>query len=302
VDLEQDEKGQPPVPTDRPFKLGKVHVRIYNGISHPVPEPDPLGDSIFFWKEDAEAIKNSLHTGDCILYSGSEVISGYIKKRFDTPYSHCGIVLRMPDPRPGKEGKEDVFIAEADWDDGDYLNTEKSIFGIVVNKFEYRLEHYAGNAIWHCPLTTRLTPEESKRVCDFVLDMKKGQTSYAIHKGVMMVFGLGGRAQDEEKPASVFCSELVARALKFITRIKQEFISANADPYTVSKLDCYALGPFPKVCLRYQTRVDPSRVSEAGTSELFDLLPWGGKKEDKKEEPKKDDKKEVAKVAPLPTS
>jgi len=271
-DLVPNSAGLPHIPEHSEFRLGKIHLIIYNGVSHPVPQPDPLGSSFFFWQDEGSHIKDSLKTGDCILYSGSEMISGVIKTRFGTPYSHCGMILKMPDPHPEMGGKVDVFVAEADWDDGDYMNPEKSVFGIIVNKFEDRMKAYSGNVIWYCPLKEALSPADDKIVCDEVLKMKEEHMKYAIKHGIQMIAGIGGLLHDKDKPAAVFCSELVARVLKVVKRIPLEFLARNADPYQVAKCSCYDHGQFPKYVLRYQVQVDPSKIKAAGLSEVTELF------------------------------
>jgi len=271
LDLKANEKWEPSWLAKDSF-LGKLHVRIYNGVAHPIPQPDPLGESIYLF-DDAMA---DMKTGDCILYSGSEVISDLIKKKFDSPYSHCGIVLKMQDPlKKGtpEEHNEEVFIAEADWDDGDYLDKSHSVFGIVLNKFPDRMKAYAGNVIWHCPLVQPLSKEENKSLCEFVMEKKAAKASYAVSKGIYMMVGLGGKmnAEADKDNAAVICSELVALALKHVKKIDDAFQSSNADPYTVASLKVYD-GKFPKRILRYQTKVDLERVAAAGSSEIWDLI------------------------------
>jgi len=271
LDLKKNDKGDPTWLKEDAV-LGKLHVRIYNGVPHPIPQPDPLGESIYLFDDAMPHMK----TGDCILYSGSEVISDLIKKKFDSPYSHCGIVLKMPDPlKKGtpEENNEEVFIAEADWDDGDYLDKQHAVFGIVLNKFQDRMKAYAGNVIWHCPLVAPLTPANNKLVCEFVMEKKKAKSSYAVGKGFYMMVGLGGKmnAEADKDNTAVICSELVALALKHVQIIDKDFQSSNADPYTVASLAIYE-GKFPKRILRYQTKVDPERVAAAGAGEIWDLI------------------------------
>jgi len=269
-DLEEKD-GKPAGQEHRLHHLGKLHLIIFNGMSHPEPEPDPLGSSLYFWKGEAlQTLKKSLKTGDCLLFSGSELVSFAIKWRFGTPYSHCGLILRMPDTTHGM--KEEVFVAEADWGDKDYFDPKKETFGIILSKFEDRIHEYSGNAIWYCPLKSPLSSPENVLVCEFALKMRDDAVKFGIVHGIEMSVGLGKMLKDEKTPLSVFCSEFVARALQAVGRIPLSLLARNSDPYDVVKCDCYDNGMFPKVCLRYQVAVDPAKISASGLSEIMELF------------------------------
>jgi len=255
-------KGAQELTTSWP-KLGLLHVRIYDGIDYPIPQDEPVGKSIFFFQGYEEHLK----TGDCILYSGLEMISSLIKTRFDTPYSHCGMILKMKNPITG-EGPEEIYVCEADWDDGDFMEKEE-VYGIIVNKFADRMKAYSGSAIWLCPLKEPLSDDENKRVIDLVLGMKKSKVKYGLFTGIKMMAHLG--AKNKEGGKAVFCSELVAYAMKQVGRCPDSLNSANAQPYDVAKLDCYE-GQFPKTLLRYQVAIDQEKVRGAGFSEILELF------------------------------
>jgi hypothetical protein len=242
--------------------LGKIHVRIYDRIPVPAVQDEPLGKSIFLYEEFPW--RQELKTGDCILFSGSETVSGIIKKFMHTPYSHCGLVLRMKDPLTGKD--DEVFVAEADWDDGDYL-AQESIYGIAINRFEDRMKTYVGDVIWHCPLIDPLNADEAKIVVDYVMDSKAKKVKYDMVQGLRMM----AKIKNRESASSVFCSELVAFAAKKAKRTDPNLNCSEQDPYMVAKLPCFA-GQFPKTVLRYQVFVDRAKLQGAGISEIFELI------------------------------
>eukprot|EP01103_Thecamoeba_quadrilineata_P005821 TRINITY_DN15571_c0_g1_i1.p1 TRINITY_DN15571_c0_g1~~TRINITY_DN15571_c0_g1_i1.p1 ORF type:complete len:382 (-),score=63.54 TRINITY_DN15571_c0_g1_i1:135-1259(-) len=250
---------------------GHVHYRLW--YQKPLPEfhPDPLGNSFHFFKDH----KQKMNTGDCILFSGSETISGIIKQFMHTPYSHCGMILRMPD----RDGKEEVFVCEADWDTGDYYDEKEEIYGITINLYDKRMESYVGDVIWHCPLKEPLNEEQSKKVIDFILERKKSKCKYDMFQGIKMMACL------KNKPCSnaVFCSELVAFAMSIAGTIAPTVNCSEQDPYEVSKLPCYDHGQFPRTMLRYQVEVDAAKMSSTSISEFTDLLPKNPFSKKKKE-------------------
>jgi uncharacterized protein YbaR (Trm112 family) len=242
---------------------GKIHLRVYNEVALPELKGEELGKSLFLFEDHA---LDKFQTGDCILYSGSELISGVLKRFMHSPYSHCGIILKMKDPLDPNATEESVFIAEADWDDGDHFGDE-SIYGIVINLMKDRMKDYAGDVIWHCPLKNALQPDQQKKVIDFVLKCKKEKAKYDISQGVKMMMNFKTR----EDAKSVFCSELVSFALKEAGVVPATLNCSLQNPFMVSKFDCY-LGEHPTTVLRYQVLVDKDKVKGAGFKEVLDLL------------------------------
>jgi len=243
---------------------GKVHFRIYHGLNLPALQAESMGKSFFLFDGQKELLK----TGDCILFSGSEFVSGVIKKFLHTPYSHCGLVLRMKDttktPIPEEE---EVFVAEADWDDGDYFNKDEKIYGIAINRFEDRMKDYSGDVIWHCPLKKPLNPEQCEKVRQFILASKQKKVKYDLFQGLKMMACF----KNKESSNSVFCSELVAFALKEAGVLPETVNCSEQNPYDVAKLEVYD-GQYPKTILRYQVEMDATKVSGAGLQEMKDLV------------------------------
>jgi len=250
---------------------GHLHFRLWFRTPTPEIHTDPLGKSFHFFKN---GLKDKMQTGDCILFSGSEVISGIIKQFMHTPYSHCGLILRMED----KEGKEEVFVVEADWDTGDYYDEKEEIYGITINLYDKRMESYVGDVIWHCPLKQPLTKEKSQKVIEFVKEKKKNKCKYDMFQGLKMMACL------KNKPCSnaVFCSELVAFAMNIAETIPSTINCSEQDPYMVSKLSCYDNGQYPRTMLRYQVEVDAAKMSSTSITEITELIPNPFKRKEKK--------------------
>jgi len=243
--------------------VGHLHVRIYPPqLPRPVFHEESMGQSLFLFDE-AEA---KMKTGDMIIYSGSEFVSGVIKKRLHMPYSHVGLVLRMCDPlHPGEEPQ--VFLAEADWDDGDYLTPDEGVCGIIFNQFQTRMRKYAGDVIWHCPLREALTAEEEQQMIQYAMRKKREKVVFNLKAGAKIFFGL----KNTECKDALFCSEFVAYALQTVGRMDAAVNCSAQTPFSLSLQPCYDCAR-PSTCLRYQVEVDQAKIDAAGSQEIEEML------------------------------
>lgn len=81
---------------------------------------DNLGMSVYCFNDHMASMK----TGDAILFAGGSRLSAVIKKGSNSPVSHIGFILRMPDPRNGN--KEEIFVVESDQlPEGDHFTDAK---------------------------------------------------------------------------------------------------------------------------------------------------------------------------------
>jgi len=238
----------------------------------PKIKPDPLGQSLFLHEETNW--KEELKTGDCVLFSGSEFVSKIIKKLLHTPYSHVGMIVKMKDITKTKleEQTEEIFVVEADWDDGDHFS-DNAIYGIVANKFEDRMKSYIGDVIWVAPLKQPLSENQCKAIVDYVWECKNTRVKFDMSQGLKLSL----HVQNVESPKSVFCSEFVAFALKKAGVIGEDVNPSNQDPYMVSKFPCFEHGQYPKTVLRYQVHVDEAKLKGSSLTEIKELIQEGVK-------------------------
>eukprot|EP01102_Stenamoeba_stenopodia_P014873 TRINITY_DN5004_c0_g1_i2.p1 TRINITY_DN5004_c0_g1~~TRINITY_DN5004_c0_g1_i2.p1 ORF type:complete len:312 (-),score=81.43 TRINITY_DN5004_c0_g1_i2:161-1096(-) len=221
---------------------GQVHVLLCKGTEYPTLQRDADGGwSLYRYRDLLPVVK----TGDLILFSGNSFVSTGIRLQYNSPYSHCGVVII----EENEENKKiEPFIYEADWGK-DFTSGDKKVYGILRNRFEDRVHSYPGIGIWYTPLKQKekLTKEEEERYVKYVKGLKAAGVPYDIPQALLM--GTPFISKEDEK--AFFCSELVAAALKHVNRIPQNVNASRVDPFLAAGFDCFENGRAPARILRY---------------------------------------------------
>eukprot|EP01090_Pellita_catalonica_P019077 TRINITY_DN6349_c0_g1_i2.p1 TRINITY_DN6349_c0_g1~~TRINITY_DN6349_c0_g1_i2.p1 ORF type:complete len:194 (+),score=25.97 TRINITY_DN6349_c0_g1_i2:220-801(+) len=175
------------------------------------------------------------------------MLSDSIKCLTNSPYSHCGIVIKMPDPKSSSK-EEEFFLVEADIGDGkgDHMEKGKSIYGILINKFEDRIRAYHGSILWHASLRNELSAEKKSLLVGLIMELKQKKVQYDLTDGIQMVTGM----DQKEDGSSLYCSELIAHVYQKIGVLPESVNSSTMGPWHLAQLDVIN-GKYPSV-IRYR--------------------------------------------------
>lgn len=183
--------------------------------------------------------RNSMKTGDVIAFSGNGKISQIIKWKTASPYSHVGIVMDTLIERGiGKAVlmmESTAFFKQPDILNGKILN------GVQLHFLSKKLETYNGQA-WWLPLKNLLPHYAAFNMQLWLRQERVKQVHYdvigAIEAGVDLQEWIPG-FHNEPDFSSLFCSELVTKALQVAGVINDNINPSKQTPADVVNFECF---------------------------------------------------------------
>jgi hypothetical protein len=183
--------------------------------------------------------RNSMKTGDVIAFSGRGRISKIIKWKTKSPYSHVGVV--MDTQIQGGIGKAVLMMEStalcphADDLSGEFVN------GVQLHFLSKRLEHYDGQA-WWLPLRELLPHYAAFNMQMWLREERVKRVPYdaigAIGAGADLLDWIPG-VQNDPDFSSLFCSELVTKALQIAGVVNDNINPSEQTPADVSLFPCF---------------------------------------------------------------
>jgi len=206
------------------FGIATIHIRLYNGIMY---DSTVLDMSLFF---DSSELLSTFHTGDLVAFHGRSPLAQAITGGTDTPYSHLGTIIRMPDPKsPDKEEK--VFIMESTHnalDVPDHL-TGNVHRGVTIFVLKERLRRMDCVASWHIPLAKPLNSKENTKYIEKGLELHAKGIRYDTKQLVSFLLG----QHNSEDLSELFCSEFAAVLLRHVERLPPDTNPSASTPSDV---------------------------------------------------------------------
>jgi hypothetical protein len=97
-----------------------------------------------------------LKTGDLICYDGTGVLATITKLELDEPFTHVGMILRLPHRWTQQD---ELYVVEStrNVDRLPDAFTESADYGVSIFKLEDRLHQFHGPAVWYCSLKQTIT-------------------------------------------------------------------------------------------------------------------------------------------------
>ncbi len=175
-----------------------------------------------------EKTREYMRTGDIIAFSGKGRTSNIIKRFTHSDISHVGIVYCT-------EGRIKIMESTslngmADCETGEFIK------GVQVQYLSERLESYDGQAYW-CALNQ---DANEYPMLEWLQDVHGKRTPYdtiqALGAGADWIDYLG--FANEEDFSSLFCSELVCKALQLAGVVNREVNPSEQTPADVMKYKC----------------------------------------------------------------
>eukprot|EP01128_Nolandella_sp_AFSM9_P001979 TRINITY_DN12381_c0_g1_i1.p1 TRINITY_DN12381_c0_g1~~TRINITY_DN12381_c0_g1_i1.p1 ORF type:complete len:656 (+),score=139.29 TRINITY_DN12381_c0_g1_i1:44-1969(+) len=207
----------------------RVHLRVYQRCELEPREIESLGMSVYCYQEKMPMMK----TGDAILFAGGTRFSGIIKHWSNSPISHIGIVVELPDPKDGDKKK--LFVIESDqMEEGDYFS-DGSCDGICYSLLQQRCHSYEGNMILLASLKKPLTPAQES----LIIENAQKYRDEGVTFDVAQLLAIGVGIQNDEDYSQLFCSEFVTTCLKVTDVVPQTVNASMMSPFEVANFDCY---------------------------------------------------------------
>lgn len=185
-----------------------------------------------------EQNRGKMNTGDVIGFSGKGPVSNIIKMATKSDYSHVGMVFKID--MGGGFGKSVMVIESTTIIDSPDAIHKEIYCGVQIQWLSKRLEMYDG-AAWWAPLKTPLTGQPLREVEEWLRQAHNKRVPYdaaqAIGAGIDCLEGLG--LENHSDFSSLFCSELVAKALQIGGMISPRINPAEETPEDVMNYKCF---------------------------------------------------------------
>lgn len=171
--------------------------------------------------EKYKEIRDDLKTGDILLFSGQEPVSGIIKLVTRSKWSHSAMVLKIPD-------YDMVFIWESGISKAKDFFEGKPVLGVQLVLLSERLR-LSSDPIICRPLKNALTDDQYQKMIEFRNEIK----NRPYEKNMVELFKSaydGPFGQNKEDLSSIFCSEMIAEALQRVGLLTEDIPSNEWTP------------------------------------------------------------------------
>jgi hypothetical protein len=179
-----------------------------------------------------------MQTGDVIAFSGNVGFSNVIKWATKSQYSHVGIVVKAA---LGSGFGDSILIIESTLETN-VLDAQKkqAIKGIQMHWLSKRIELYNGSVYW-LGLINPLHPEKQAKMEAWLRQTNNKKVPYdylQIYNAAIDWFDELGLSNQPEF-STLFCSELVAKALQIGGAIDPSLNASEKTPGDVVNFPCF---------------------------------------------------------------
>ena len=189
-----------------------------------------------------EECRGRMSTGDVIAFSGKGRVSEIIKWKTGSPFSHVGMVLDTD--MQGGIGKAVLLIESTSLNNISDASHGELLKGVQMHFLSNRLGSYDGKAWWF-PLKNKLSNHGAHNMQQWLRKKHDERTPYdtiqAIGAGADLFDWIPG-LQTEPDFSSLFCSELVTRALQIAGVVCEGVNPSEQTPADVVGFECVGQG------------------------------------------------------------
>ena len=188
--------------------------------------------------ETYEQYRSQMKTGDLIAFSGNAGFSNVIKWATRSPYSHVGIVVKC---NLGSGFGDSILVMESTLQTSVLdANNKTAIKGIQMHWLSKRIDLYSGSVYW-LGLKKPIAPAKKAEMESWLRKTHNEKVPYdyvQIYNAAIDWFDEVGLSNQPEF-SSIFCSELVAKALQIAGVIDSNLNASEQTPDDVVKFPCY---------------------------------------------------------------
>ncbi len=181
-----------------------------------------------------------MKTGDVIAFSGKGKVSQIIKWKTNSQFSHVGIIMNTH--MQGGVGEAVLLFESTAFSYIPDDATKEIINGVQMHFLSRRIESYAGNA-WWLPLKEKMAEYQEFNMQKWLRNVHESRVKYdavgAIGAGEDLFDWIPG-IENEPDFSSLFCSELVAKALQVAGVISEDINPSEQTPADIAKFGCVA--------------------------------------------------------------
>lgn len=184
-----------------------------------------------------EHYRHQIQNGDVIAFSGSDISSDIIKQATHSHYSHVGIVLDVN--MDGAFGQS-ILIVESTTEVRQRDAFGKQVIkGVQIHFLSTRLEMYEGD-VWWVPQREKLSSEGLAKMQAWLRQTYNQKVPYdyvqVCGAGLDEFDGLG--CENKRDFSSLFCSELVTKALQEAGVVSSDINPSEQTPQNVVTFPC----------------------------------------------------------------
>jgi hypothetical protein len=185
-----------------------------------------------------EQYRPQMKTGDLIAFSGNAGFSHVIKWATRSPYSHVGIVLKA---EMGSGFGDSILLIESTLQTTVLdANNKQAIKGMQMHWLSKRIDLYNGSVYW-LQLKAPMAPEKKAQMEAWLRETHNQKVSYdylQIYNAAIDWFDELGLSNQPDF-STLFCSELVAKALQIGGVIDPNINPSEKTPDDVVNFICY---------------------------------------------------------------
>lgn len=186
-----------------------------------------------------EQYRPQIKTGDVIAFSGNAGFSHFIRWATGSVYSHVGIVLNT---NLGSGGDDSILIVESRTEtQGKNAAGAKLIKGVQLHWLSKRILAFDG-AVWLFPLKQELEQDNRAKMQSWL----RQTTNKVVPYDSVQTLGAGldlfdrvGLTYSGEDLSTLFCSELVAKALQIAGVVDSKLNPSEQTPSDVVNYPIY---------------------------------------------------------------
>lgn len=185
-------------------------------------------------------LRSLVNPGDVIVFSGKDLPSHVVKIATQSDYVHVAIVLSVEDDR---DDGNCILLAESHIDRSlPSIGTGSCRQGAQIQWLELRLQSCKEPVRWS-KLFPELNPAETVKLQSWLWEIEQAQVGYDY----LQAIGAGMGICTNTDFSSLFCSELVTRALQIVGRVVPNINASATTPAAVMAFPCL----LPPVPIRY---------------------------------------------------
>lgn len=185
-----------------------------------------------------EQYRSQMKTGDIMAFSGKSHFSQLIKWATRSDYSHVGILLKV---NLGGGFGESILLAESTLlTDLPNFDQQRAIRGVQMQWLSKRLEMYNGSVSW-LSLKKPLEPKNQTNMEAWLRQTYNKKTPYDHTQilGASLDIFDQFNLENKEDLSTIFCSELVTKALQIAGVIDPTLNPSEMTPQDVLHFDCF---------------------------------------------------------------
>jgi hypothetical protein len=176
-------------------------------------------------------LRSIVNPGDVIVFSGKDIPSHVVKIATQSDYVHVAIVLSVEDDR---EDGNCILLAESHIDKSlPSVGTGACAQGAQIQWLEQRLKTCKDPVRWS-KLNPELNPAETVKLQSWLWEIEQAKVGYDY----LQAIGAGMGICSNTDFSTLFCSELVTRALQIVGRVFPTINASTTTPAAVMAFPC----------------------------------------------------------------